>query len=106
MIIAGILFIHVSQPRGGYGASGMVSGWAYGLAENIHQRWLYSSITYINGLPSYNWNTQKDIAVTAVKGWMESLGHRKNILTASYDRTGIGVAIAENGKIYITQNSC
>jgi len=32
--------------------------------------------------------------------------HRENILNTSYDRTGIGVAIAKNGKVYFTQNFC
>jgi uncharacterized protein YkwD len=38
----------------------------------------------------------------AVRGWMNSQGHRANILSAQYDRAGVGVAI--NGSyIYATQ---
>jgi len=82
------------------------SYYTYGLAENIHQGWLSSSTTYINGAPLHDWNTQQEIAVIAVEDWMQSVGHRENILDASYDRTGIGIAITEDGKVYITQNFC
>ena len=68
--------------------------------------WLYSSTTYINGVPSHDWNTQEEIAIVAVEGWMNSQGHRENILDPSYDRAGIGVAIAEDDRVYITQNFC
>lgn len=38
----------------------------------------------------------------SVEGWMESEGHRKNILE-NFEETGIGVAISEDGRFYITQ---
>lgn len=82
------------------------SYYTHGLAENIYQGWLASSITYINGSPIHDWNNQEEIAAIAVEGWMKSSGHRENILDASYDRTGIGVAIAKDGKVYLTQNFC
>ncbi|MGW1376057.1 CAP domain-containing protein [Streptomyces sp. NPDC002446] len=34
---------------------------------------------------------------TAVKGWMESPGHRANILNCSYKSTGVGVNLNSNG---------
>ena len=83
------------------------SYYTYGLAENIHQGWLYDSYRTLNGrIVSYDWFTLEGLARTAVDGWMTSPGHRQNILDDSYDRTGIGVAIAEDGKVYITQNFC
>lgn len=77
-----------------------------GLAENIHQGWLYSSITVINGVSIYNWISMLEIADRAVGGWMRSAGHRKNILKDTYDKTGIGIAITSEGKVFITQNFC
>lgn len=78
-----------------------------GLAENIFKSHLYKSITYYNGVPSYNWMIQSEIAQSTVSGWMSSPGHRKNILTATYDKEGIGVAISlERNEIYVTQNFC
>lgn len=83
------------------------SYYTYGLAENIHQGWLYDSYRTLNGrIVSYEWFTLEGLAQTAVTGWMGSTGHRENILKSSYDRTGLGVAIAEDGKVYFTQNFC
>jgi len=76
-----------------------------GLAENISQNWTYESITYINGIPIHNWNTEEDIAQQTVIGWMNSPGHRGNILSGFHSE-GIGVAIASDDKVYITQNFC
>lgn len=45
----------------------------------------------------------EDPVATAVEGWMESRGHRKNILEAKYTRTGVGVAVADDGVVYFTQ---
>ena len=82
------------------------SYYTFGLAENIHQGWLYSSITAINGVDFYNWLSQGDIAAKAVNGWMQSQGHRDNILKDTYDRTGVGIGITPEGKVFITQNFC
>ena len=38
----------------------------------------------------------------AVQGWMNSEGHRANILSPAYDRSGVGVAIA-GSYVYATQ---
>ena len=78
-----------------------------GIAENIFKSHLYKSVTYINKIAHYNWMTQSEIATEAVCGWMASAGHRKNILTTTYDREGIGIAVyLERNEIYITQNFC
>jgi len=42
-------------------------------------------------------------ATTAVRGWMKSQTHRTNILERSWTATGIGVATARDGSIFITQ---
>jgi uncharacterized protein YkwD len=76
-----------------------------GFSENIFQNNLYSSITYINGVPNYHWNSLEEIAKTTVEGWMKSPGHRENLL-GYHTSEGIGVAIASDDKVYITQNFC
>lgn len=40
---------------------------------------------------------------TAVRGWMNSSGHRRNILDREFNETGIGVAQTRDGRTYITQ---
>lgn len=77
-----------------------------GIAENIFQNNLYDSVTIIGIVPIHDWNSQDDLAKSTVDGWMESPGHRENILTNTYDREGIGVEIASDNKVYITQNFC
>ncbi|KCZ73512.1 hypothetical protein ANME2D_00580 [Candidatus Methanoperedens nitroreducens] len=82
------------------------SYYTYGLAENLYKGYLYSSIIYYKDFTSYNWNTPEEIAQSAVNGWMDSPGHRKNILKPTYDREGIGVAIASDMRVLVTQNFC
>ena len=75
-------------------------------AENILQNNLYDSVTTVNGVAYYDWNSEQKIAETTVQGWMNSPGHRKNILTPHWRNEGIGVVIAPDDKVYITQNFC
>ena len=42
-------------------------------------------------------------AKEVVEGWMNSEGHRANILQGNYTEIGIGVAKAANGALYYTQ---
>ena len=78
-----------------------------GIAENIFQNNLYDVVWHTGDIPtSYEWNTLDEIAQTTVDGWIDSPGHRQNILTKTFDRQGIGVAIAADDKVYITQNFC
>lgn len=82
------------------------SHYTYGLAENLFQNNLYSSATYFsNRTTVYAWTSPEEIAQSSVAGWMNSSGHRENILTSSYEREGIGVAIASE-KVYITEDFC
>jgi uncharacterized protein YkwD len=55
---------------------------------------------------TYDWNSLDQIAATTVKGWIESAGHEQNILEKNYTRSGIGVAVASDDKVYITQMFC
>lgn len=80
--------------------------YTYGIAENLFLNNLYSSATfYSNRETVYHWNSPEAIAQITVAGWMNSTGHRENILTPAFDREGIGIAIASE-KVYITENFC
>lgn len=62
--------------------------------ENIYFGWCQ-----MNGKPAYDVH---DFAQDAVSGWMNSPGHRKNILNPDFTHTGIGIAtIARDGKGYM-----
>ena len=92
--------------QGGYSCALPDDGRIYLGAENIFQNNLYDRVMYVNGVAYYEWNTMAKIADTTVRGWMNSPGHRKNILTPQWKSEGIGVAISPDNKVYITQNFC
>lgn len=75
-------------------------------AENLFQNNLYSSVRIVSGTKSYDWNSLDEIAESTVDGWMNSPGHRKNILMPFWIREGIGIAISPDDKVYITENFC
>ena len=69
------------------------SYYTYGLGENIH---------YTSGMGG----TTKDVARYTVLEWMQSPGHRDNIMDSAYDKIGVGVAIDGGDTVYATQNFC
>jgi CBS domain-containing protein/uncharacterized protein YkwD len=78
-----------------------------GIAENIFQTYVYGAIWYTNGIEtSREWYSSDEIASQVVDGWMNSPGHRQNILTSAYDKEGIGIAISNQGAVYITEDFC
>jgi uncharacterized protein YkwD len=76
------------------------------VGENIYQNNLYSRAITEKKRTTYDWNTMEKIAATTLKGWMDSPGHRDSILEKEYARGGVGVAIAADDKVYITQIFC
>lgn len=74
-------------------------------AENIFLENLYSSLTYVDGRVSYDWNSLEKIARSIVRGWMRSRGHRANILQPAFGLEGVGVVITDR-EVYVTQNFC
>ena len=92
----------------GYECEKIIGNLIYkGIAENIFQNNLYDTVWYVAGVPTlYEWNTQQELAQSTVDGWMNSTGHRENILTNTFDREGIGIEITEDDKVYVTQNFC
>ena len=79
------------------------SYYTYGISENIFET---SHWTTYNGIRINDFEPLENIAQKTVEGWMNSPGHRKNILTTTYDREGIGVGIASDCTVYITENFC
>jgi uncharacterized protein YkwD len=90
----------------GYSCAVTVRNVIYTGAENIALNNLYDSVTTVNGEAFYDWNSSDKIAETTVKGWMNSPGHRKNILAPHWRNEGIGVVVSPDDKVYITQNFC
>jgi len=90
----------------GYSCDIRIGNRVYTGAENIALGRLYSSTATENGITYYHWNSVQEIALRMVDGWMNSSGHRKNILMPYWRQEGIGIEIGPGNKIYITQNFC
>ena len=67
-----------------------------GIGENIHM---------VKSSTAGFWASPESIAELAVSGWMDSPGHKKNILTSNFSNEGIGVSIS-TFTIHVTQNFC
>ena len=81
--------------------------YTYGLAENIFLSHTYSSYMAEGVKSSYNWlKDEQVLAEEIVEGWMNSPGHRENILTKDYSEIGVGVVITDDEEVYATQNFC
>lgn len=79
------------------------SYYTYGIAENIFEH--HHSET-INGMTVNDLEPLETIAQITVTGWMNSTGHRENILNSTYDKEGIGVAISSEDTVYMTEDFC
>jgi len=76
------------------------------VGENIYQNNLYSRVITEKKRTTYDWNSLEKIAATTMKGWMDSATHKESILDKNYARAGVGIAIATDDKVYITQVYC
>lgn len=74
--------------------------------ENLARNNLCRAIVRQKGRTTYRWNTEAQLAAEVVRQWMASEGHRRNILTGYFRRQGIGVSVAKDGKVYVTENFC
>jgi uncharacterized protein YkwD len=83
-----------------------------GISENIALVYRYDEYRDLiapNGTiveTEYFWSTEDYIANKVVNGWMNSEGHRNNILDYHFQQEGIGIAFASDNGIYITENFC
>ena len=83
------------------------SYYTHGLAENLFYSHTYSHYTVEGVKSSYTWITDEETtAKDIVDGWMNSPGHRANILEKKYDKIGVGVVINSDEEVYSTQNFC
>ena len=79
------------------------SVYAYG--ENLYQTNLANHVITVNGVPTnYDWQNTDQLAKEIVDGWMKSKDHYENIVKSEWQREGIGVYIANDDKVFATQN--
>lgn len=81
----------------------MVSGKVAFGHDGFSGRVAATGIAYSQAAENVAYNQgHQDPATQALKGWLNSSGHRANI-RGDYNLTGIGVASNNQGKIYFTQ---
>jgi uncharacterized protein YkwD len=66
----------------------------------ISYTWYGENIAWVS---DWAGRSEQQVAREIVDGWMNSEGHRRNILSPEYQEHGLGVAQSSNG-IYVTQN--
>jgi uncharacterized protein YkwD len=93
----------------GYPCIRVIGQYTYsGISENLYMGHRASAY-YTNAdgeVTSYDWRTLEDIAQVTVNGWMESPGHRENILAPQISYQGIGITFGPDDRVYATQNFC
>ncbi len=72
--------------------------------ETLADRLADAGVEYSIAGENIAYNNYPDPAATAVEGWMNSDGHRANILNESFTTTGMGVAVNNDGMYYFTQD--
>ncbi|MFW6321668.1 MAG: CAP domain-containing protein [Halohasta sp.] len=72
--------------------------------ENVAQSWIDEPVN-VDG-ETITADTNEELAAHLVAQWMDSPGHRENILRESYATSGVGVVITEDNRVYATQNFC
>jgi uncharacterized protein YkwD len=80
------------------------------IGENIlqtHHFRQYSTTTR-NGVSfrEYDWKTPEELAREIISLWSASPGHRANLLLAQYVHEGLGMALADDRRLFVTQNFC
>jgi uncharacterized protein YkwD len=77
--------------KNGYACGVTVNGVLRKGAENIHR---FSPVA------------GEDPAETTLREWLRNKEDRKNLLSAPWDREGIGISIGPDGVLYVTMNFC
>lgn len=75
-----------------------------GGGENIAQTWHGKQV--ITGSGSNIYQSEEELAEGLVQQWMNSPGHRENLLEPYWENQGIGVYVTDEGKVFATQNFC
>lgn len=54
----------------------------------------------------YDWKSGEAVVRQTIDEWLDSDGHRANLLHRGYQAQGIGIYQAEDGMLYVTENFC
>ncbi|MBX0305717.1 CAP domain-containing protein [Haloarcula salinisoli] len=91
--------------QAGYDCRVATGGGTYATGgENIAQTWWDEQISTTQG--SVRYDTEAELAAGIVNQWVNSTGHRENILTDHWESEGIGIAFTDDDEVLVTQNFC
>ncbi|WP_458188851.1 CAP domain-containing protein [Haladaptatus sp. NG-WS-4] len=76
-----------------------------GAGENIAYTYFDRRVRTENGTV-VRYRTADELARGIVSQWMNSTGHRENILSENWEREGIGVYTTDSGRVFATENFC
>lgn len=74
------------------------------VGENLGQMWYEPALP--DGYVAQGLTSEEEVAEAFVEGWMDSPGHRENILTEEYGTHGVGVYVGEDGAVFATHKFC
>ena len=76
-------------------------------AENIAMHTLYARVRIdAQGRRRHEWLDDAALARKVVAAWLDSAGHRSNLLAPHWQREGIGLAFNADDEVFVTQNFC
>jgi uncharacterized protein YkwD len=79
----------------------------YAIAENLFATYRYDTVLVANSREMKSgWLNEEAIADMTVDAWMNSPEHRNNILEKGMGEEGIGVAVAKNDLVFVTEDFC
>lgn len=76
-----------------------------GVGENLAQAYWQQQFTNYDG-ETIRLDTEEELAQWFVDAWMDSEGHRENILQDEWDEQGLGVHLDDDGRVFATQKFC
>lgn len=76
--------------------------------ENLFRGHLYDTVNHIRRgdvvTTDYLWYSPDELAALTVAMWMESPGHRTNMLSPDFDAGGVGIVVGREAEVFITLN--
>lgn len=82
----------------------------HGFGENLFVIHRYAGYetrrTPAGTVVTYDWYSEAALVRQAVEGWLQSPGHRRNLLGAQYRAHAIGIAFSDDDRVYFTDVFC
>ncbi len=86
-----------------------VGNMVYSVGENLGKVSVYDGYRYdpdSGEVLEYDMRSDMSIAQSVVAAWMESPGHRENVLREFWEAEGLGIHITHDGTVLVTQLFC